>query len=362
MKVKIRIVGPSRDEGKIAFDLEERLPLILGRSTPQIDFDHSSVKAAHCSLFTESGRLSFCAIEDAPLELNRDQCLSGEITEGDTLHMGAFAIEFLSIERMATPFATESLKPSLPPIPERTEQIFRPARIVHSAGNMRRAVSSLALMGAAVVSVAAWNHFKKSPSYTESAGATQDHAIQDPIARNSATVDSSATPPPMLETPVLEAPAPRESVAPKVPRKVRDFFYAVWKGDLASVQKLHSKSGVGLNSVVPKYGLPLCVAAMEGRLKVMAYLISKGAQVNALDENGRTALFHAAKGNRPESARYLLSKGASSTVRDSYGYVASDYAKLSGAKSKIYLTLTAHSQRKIASKDKPAKASRKRAR
>ncbi len=47
-------------------------------------------------------------------------------------------------------------------------------------------------------------------------------------------------------------------------------------------------------------------AAHDGNLDVVEYLVEKGADVNARDNNGSTPLDHARKNNHPDVVNYIL--------------------------------------------------------
>ena len=65
----------------------------------------------------------------------------------------------------------------------------------------------------------------------------------------------------------------------------------------------------------------------EKAKKMCDYLLSKGAAVNAIDEDGASALHHAAYRNRPLTVAFLLKWGANSKLKDKKGKTALDYAR-----------------------------------
>lgn len=81
-------------------------------------------------------------------------------------------------------------------------------------------------------------------------------------------------------------------------------------GCLKSVKFLVERLKVDVNSRSSKGFTPLFVAAKEGQLGVISYLVSAGADVNVTDMKGRTALHIAAGGQHSETCRYLLENGA----------------------------------------------------
>jgi hypothetical protein len=77
--------------------------------------------------------------------------------------------------------------------------------------------------------------------------------------------------------------------------------------------------------------------------KLIAALIKNGADVNATDKNGTTALMWAAKANHLETIITLIDNGADVDSRDVNGKTARDYAadnyslKMLGHKAKLDL-------------------------
>ena len=51
-------------------------------------------------------------------------------------------------------------------------------------------------------------------------------------------------------------------------------------------------------------------AAVKGDLPILRYLVSMGADVNALDRSGDSPLELAASGNRTDAAKFLIENGA----------------------------------------------------
>ena len=64
------------------------------------------------------------------------------------------------------------------------------------------------------------------------------------------------------------------------------------------------------------------VAAFYGRKEIVELLLSKGADVNAKDSKGETALMVAAFYGRKETVELLLSKGADVNAKDNEGKTA----------------------------------------
>lgn len=95
---------------------------------------------------------------------------------------------------------------------------------------------------------------------------------------------------------------------------------AVAKGRLDRVEKL-LREGEDVNGefTLGKYMQavrPLHVAAQVNNPKVAEFLLNSGAEINAVDKEGRTALHLAAKQGHMLAARFLLDKGAKINIRD----------------------------------------------
>jgi hypothetical protein len=76
---------------------------------------------------------------------------------------------------------------------------------------------------------------------------------------------------------------------------------------------------------------PLMTAAGSGRHEALRLLLAaKGAEINAQDDTGATALVHAARRGQTESARILLDAGANVNAPDKHGRTALMYAARNG--------------------------------
>jgi len=77
---------------------------------------------------------------------------------------------------------------------------------------------------------------------------------------------------------------------------------------------------------------PLMEAVGVNNMEVLKYLVERGADVNASDKGGCTALFYTVSSkNSVNAIRYLVSKGASITHRSKLGYTALHFAALHGS-------------------------------
>ena len=85
---------------------------------------------------------------------------------------------------------------------------------------------------------------------------------------------------------------------------------------------------------------PLHSAAKVGCLEVMELLIEKGAEIDAKDRFGNTALFYAVDENRMEAVKLLIARGADTTLTNQAGltlmHVAASRVSLSYKQSKTF--------------------------
>jgi ankyrin repeat protein len=91
-------------------------------------------------------------------------------------------------------------------------------------------------------------------------------------------------------------------------RRQRYFAQAAVDGNLRRLQLLHF-AGARVNTR-SNCCLPLFLASGEGRLDVVRYLLDQGADVNAAEQFGDTALTEAVFNNQFATAKELLFRGA----------------------------------------------------
>ena len=89
--------------------------------------------------------------------------------------------------------------------------------------------------------------------------------------------------------------------------------------------------GASVNSRDCYNHTPLMEAAGVDNMEVLKYLVEQGADVDASDKGGCTALFYTVSSkNSVNAIRYLVSKGANITHRSMLGYTALHFAALHG--------------------------------
>jgi len=94
--------------------------------------------------------------------------------------------------------------------------------------------------------------------------------------------------------------------------------------------------GASVNSRDCYNHTPLMEAAGVDNLEVLKYLVERGADVDASDKGGCTALFYTVSSeNSVDAIRYLVSKGASITHRSKLGYTALHFAALHGNREAV---------------------------
>ncbi|XP_018413383.1 PREDICTED: ankyrin-3-like [Nanorana parkeri] len=136
------------------------------------------------------------------------------------------------------------------------------------------------------------------------------------VARKESVPKKTSTPAPKPKpTPQAKEKKRPPSEAPK-PKVVSSegVFDAVSKGDLSMLESLLKNSDV--NAVNSSGETLLHVAASNGHVPVIRFLISKGAKVDAKDRKRRTPLHRAAENGHEEAVKVLLQAGANIYSQD----------------------------------------------
>ncbi len=81
---------------------------------------------------------------------------------------------------------------------------------------------------------------------------------------------------------------------------------------------------------------PFCMAILKGDFDTVKKLVDLGADVNA-KSIGMTPAMYAAKYNRVKILKFLISRGAKLKVKSDVGYTAKRYAELSNATDAMLL-------------------------
>jgi len=103
-------------------------------------------------------------------------------------------------------------------------------------------------------------------------------------------------------------------------KKAEEFMAAVEDGKMAKAERL-------LESINPNHKLGgtaplLVVAASTGQPPIVKMLLDKGADANATDPDGETALMSAVRSGNLEVVTMLLDKGANIQAKDKKGATA----------------------------------------
>ena len=110
----------------------------------------------------------------------------------------------------------------------------------------------------------------------------------------------------------------------------------VWRERKDAVQKLLDR-GADVNAQDYDGDSALHGAAQNGNIEIMDLLVAKGANLNLKNKVGGTALMWAAVYGHEEAARRLLERGADPSLKDADGKTARDWAVVNGRKNVVAL-------------------------
>ena len=96
-----------------------------------------------------------------------------------------------------------------------------------------------------------------------------------------------------------------------------DLLFASYHGDLDKIADLFYKGIRNVNVKGNNNVTPLILASQQGKLDVVAFLLDRGARVNDVMTDGKTALLMACKNGHTEIVKRLMEKGANQFLKSS---------------------------------------------
>ena len=110
--------------------------------------------------------------------------------------------------------------------------------------------------------------------------------------------------------------------------------------DQFEITKLLLEKGADVNALDVAGNTALMGVSFKGYTKIAELLIQKGAEIDIQNLNGATALIYAATFGRIEIAKLLVTSGADKTIKDKRGNTAFMHAEFQGVPAVSYTHMT----------------------
>lgn len=143
--------------------------------------------------------------------------------------------------------------------------------------------------------------------------------------------------PAALANPLANLFATAPASATSLPDRVT-FSTAIERGDVAQA-RAWLDAGLPPDFQGSLIGSGLMIGAWEGNISMMALFLSRGANVNAVNVHGETALLHASWKGHLDAVRWLIAQGAQ-PVRQGKAWSALHYAAFAGHAAIVRYLLT----------------------
>lgn len=147
----------------------------------------------------------------------------------------------------------------------------------------------------------------------------------------------ATTLPTALANPLANLFAPASALATSLPDRVT-FSVAIERGDVAQA-RAWLDAGLSPDFEGSLIGSGLMIGAWEGNIPMMALFLSHGADVNAVNAHGETALLHASWKGHLDAVRWLVAQGAQPN-RQGKAWSALHYAAFAGHAGIVRYLLT----------------------